>query len=200
MTLDGCIGGPGRTPLKISNPEDEQRVHALRAASDAVLVGVGTVLADDPKLTVKWELLGRSGQNPLRVVLDAQLRTPAGARVLDRNAPTILFAASSTSSQSTSTSVEVVGVQRGELDLHAVLDSLERRGVLRLMVEGGSRVLTSFFRGNLVDAATIFVSPQVLGSPEAPRLTHEPWDLRQYLRLEAVEPLGDGVLLTWERA
>lgn len=199
-TLDGCIGLPGPRPLSISNEEDRRRVHGLRSQCDAILVGVGTVLADDPKLTVKWELVGPKGNEPLRVVLDSRLRTPEGAHVRDRSARTIFFTVEGSAPAPPGADVERVGqAPEGHLDLVQVLDRLSRRGVRRLLVEGGSQALTSFFRGNLVDVATIFISPQVLGHPEAPRLTAEAWDLRRHLRLQSAAPLGDGTLLTFSR-
>src|SRR5947208_15115613 len=88
MSVDGKIALSGGKPVRLSNEEDLRRVHALRAKADAVLVGIGTVLKDDPKLTVKAEYV--KGRNPLRIVLDSRGRTPAGANVLDSSAPTLI--------------------------------------------------------------------------------------------------------------
>src|SRR5881628_2031966 len=88
MSVDGKIALPSRKQTRISDEEDLRRVHRLRAACDAVLVGVGTILADDPKLTVKPEYA--SGRNPLRIVLDSEGRTPSDAHVLSREAPTLI--------------------------------------------------------------------------------------------------------------
>ncbi|HYS72013.1 MAG TPA: dihydrofolate reductase family protein [Thermoplasmata archaeon] len=88
MSVDGKIALPTRKQTRISDEEDLRRVHQLRATCDAVLVGVGTILADDPKLTVKPEYA--TGRNPLRVVLDSEGRTPEDAHVLNRDAPTLV--------------------------------------------------------------------------------------------------------------
>lgn len=199
-TLDGCIGTPGRKPLQISNAEDRARVHRLRSQSDAILVGVGTVLADDPKLTVKWDLVGTPGRNPLRVVLDAHLRTPAGALARNGTVPTLFFCAPDAPASPGIEAERVPSDPHGRLSLAHVLDALERRGVRTLLVEGGEGVLTSFLAQNLVDAATVFIAPRTLGRPEAPRLVAGPFDLGTHLRLQAAEKLGDGILATFARA
>lgn len=199
ISLDGFLGGPNRTPLRLSNAEDMRRVHALRAASDAILVGVGTVLADDPKLTVKWELLGRTGKSPLRVVLDSRLRTPPTALVCNEAAPTLFFASVARPGPA-GREVEQVPAAGDVLDPASVLDRLGRRGIRTLMVEGGSRVITSFLRARLVDRLTLFIAPQVVADESAARLVGRPMDLGETLRLVSAAPLGSGILAEWQRA
>jgi 2,5-diamino-6-(ribosylamino)-4(3H)-pyrimidinone 5'-phosphate reductase len=199
ITLDGCLGGGGRTQLRISNAEDLRRVHRLRARSDAILVGVGTVLADDPKLTVKWAMAGlRPGLPPLRVVLDPRLRTPPNALVLNGAAPTIVFVGAKARGRA-GVRLERIPLRRRHFDLARLLDRLSDYGVRRLMVEGGQRTLTRFFAEDRVDEATIFVSPRVLGDPTAPRLSQGSLDLRRHLRLRRAQRVGDGALLMWTR-
>lgn len=198
-TLDGYVGGPGRTPLRISNDLDLRRVHGLRAACQAILVGVGTVLADDPKLTVKWELVGRTEAQPLRVVLDPDLRTPAHARVRDATAPTVFFTRPEAPA-APGVDVERLPAPQGSLDLGAVLDRLGQRGVRRLLVEGGPRTLRGFIEGGHVDTFTLFVAPRILGDSSGARLFDAPLDLSKAFRLASVEMLGDGLLLEWRRA
>src|SRR6058998_1695837 len=88
MSIDGKIALSDGTGVRLSNEQDLRRVHRLRASVDAILVGVGTVLADDPKLTIKSEYA--KGRNPLRVVLDSNGKTPTGSHVLDGSAPTLI--------------------------------------------------------------------------------------------------------------
>ncbi len=91
VSMDGRLALAGGARARLSSEEDLRRVQQLRAAVDAIVVGVGTVLLDDPSLRVHWELLGRPpGRNPTRVVLDSRGRTPAGARILDETAPTVV--------------------------------------------------------------------------------------------------------------
>lgn len=197
-TLDGAIGLPGPRPLRISSAEDMVRVHRLRAACDAILVGIGTVLADDPKLDVKWELLGREpGKNPLRVVLDAEGRTPEDALVLDDRADTLLFHGPEgpTGHRRARVALEA----DGRLDLKAVLKSLEGQGIQSLLVEGGQHVLASFLGQRLVDEFSVYFAPRILGLRDAPRIAvaDEPLDLG--LRLVRSERMGEGAVLHFAR-
>src|SRR5688500_16259002 len=168
MSLDGCLGLPGPEPLTLSSPEDLRRVHDIRARNDAILVGVGTVLADDPKLTVKWELLGRApGKDPTRLILDSRLRTPASAEVAKAGTPTIVFHAKG--AHGGPSGVERVTVptdKKGLLSLPHVLAELDRRGLRRLMVEGGPHVLSNFIEQRLVDELTIYIAPSLVGFPD----------------------------------
>lgn len=202
MSLDACLGLSGPRPLKLSGPEDLRRVHELRAASDGVLVGAGTVLADDPKLTVKWELLGRrAGRNPTRIVLDAKLRTPPTAEILKGDAPTLLFHGRKGGAVPGQAQLATVAVDRhGFLDLKAVLGELERRGLQRLMVEGGATVISSFLRERLVDEATIYVAPTIVGDSAAPRLAYGDGLETLGLKAAAAQVLGAGILTRWVRA
>ncbi len=169
-TLDGQIAARGRGGEKVSGKAAHERVHALRAASDAVLVGVGTVLADDPRLTARPRE-GEVKRQPLRVVLDSALRTPPEARVADVSlAPTVIFAGPEHDPKNrerlSAQGVEIVEVGRGEqgVDLGAVLAELGRREVLSLLVEGGSAVATSFVREGLADKLVLYLAPKLLGS------------------------------------
>lgn len=193
------MGGPGRTQLRISNDEDLRRVHAMRASVDAILVGVGTVVADDPKLTVKWDLAGRApGPPPARVILDPSLRAPLSAQVFSSAAPTWIFTGPETEGVA-GLAVERVPLGPLGLDLKQVLARLEGRGVRRLMVEGGPRTLAHFFRGRLVDQATLFVAPKVLGSTDVPRFLEEPFDLNDSMTLVDAHQLGNGILVSFAR-
>ena len=196
MTPDGKIAGRERRQVRISSGEDIERVQRLRASSDAVLVGVGTILADDPHLTVKGPI---RGSNPLRVVLDSRGRTPATAKVLDGRAPTLIV----TSEESTATweGAEVARLGKGRVDLSLLLSDLHRRGVRELLVEGGGEVVWSFFREGFVDRYCVFVGSIVLGGRCAPTpVDGEGFDVAnaKRLRLREVTRLGDGALLDYE--
>lgn len=161
LSLDGRAAAEGGRSKWITGDAARRRARALRASCDAVLVGVGTVLADDPALTARG-----AGRDPLRVVLDTRLRTPRRAKVLDGSAPALVF----TARTGRLPGAEVVRVpRRGRgLDLRAVLRELSRRGVGRVLVEGGPTVHAAFLAEGLVDEAAVFLSPKLLSGARDP--------------------------------
>ncbi len=197
MSVDGKIAFADARPAKLSNAEDTARVQRLRAEVDAVLVGVGTVLKDDPKLTVRPE--HAKGRQPLRIVLDSDGKTPEHAHVLDGSAETLI--ATSQECTRTFAKAQVFRAGKDEVDLVAFLDHLSQRGVKSLLVEGGSTVIWSFLRQGLADELTVFVASLVLGGHAAPTLAGGPGVHSMpeafRLRLEKTDRLGDGLLLTY---
>jgi diaminohydroxyphosphoribosylaminopyrimidine deaminase/5-amino-6-(5-phosphoribosylamino)uracil reductase len=169
VSSDGKAGLPGRKPAGITGDLSRARVHQMRAESDAILVGIGTVLSDDPHLTCR--LPGMMEWSPLRVVLDAKLRMPLATSLVGtaRDTPTWVFAAPDASpvaeSILKSKGVEVFRAETkdGRLDLAAVLKVLGEHGITRLMVEGGPTVAAAFVQADLVDEAALFRSPDPLG-------------------------------------
>ena len=197
MSLDGKIALPTRKQTRISDEEDLRRVHQLRSTCDAVLVGIGTILADDPKLTVKPEYA--SGRNPLRVVLDSEGRTPHDAHVLNREAPTLIV--TSLECERMFGEAEVQRFGKDSVDLAALLDHLGERGVMRLLVEGGEEVLWSFLHGRFADEVKVFVGSMVIGGRTSPTAAGgagaQKLEEIVPLRLESAKPLGSGVLLEY---
>ncbi len=197
MSLDGKIAFSDGRPARLSNEADVARVHRLRAEADAVLVGVGTVLKDDPKLTVKPE--HAKGKNPVRIVLDSDGKTPDHAHVLDGTAETLI--ATTTDCTREFAHAQVFRAGKDEVDLVAFLDHLSQRGVKTLLVEGGSTVIWSFLRLRLADELKVFVASTVLGGHAAPTLTGGPGvrSLEESFRLDLVKAdrLGDGLLLEY---
>ena len=153
VDANGHLAGPGGATALLSTPADLARVHGLRASLDAILVGVGTVLQDDPSLRVKTELA--TGPDPVRVVLDRRLRTPADARVVDGTAPTRIYHSEGTGPVGAAVCVRVPEGPGG-VDLHAVLADLEAQGLDSVLVEGGAEVLRSFVKAGLWDTWTVF--------------------------------------------
>lgn len=201
VSADGRLAYSGGARARLSGPEDLERVQRLRAASDAILVGLGTVRLDDPSLRVHWELLHRApGRAPLRVVLDSHGRTPRSARVLDEGAPTLIATAVG-SRRRFPPHIAVVQAGRGRVDLAILLARLRRRGVRRLLVEGGGDVIASFLRGGWVDTMTVYVAPVLIGGPTAPPMVRGPGARgageTTTLRLARMRRLGAGLLLTW---
>jgi 2,5-diamino-6-(ribosylamino)-4(3H)-pyrimidinone 5'-phosphate reductase len=196
MTADGKIAGVSRHQLSISSVEDLDRVRQMRSATDAILVGVGTVLADDPHLTVKGN---PPEKNPIRVVLDSQGQTPDMARVLDRRARTIIATAEDCTREWEG--AEVIRVGKDKVDLDLLLARLHLMGVNTLMVEGGGETIFSFFRADLVDRYSVFVGSMIIGGRDAPTPADGEGfadDRPLRLRLIGAAVLGDGVLLTYE--
>src|SRR5437763_16601980 len=166
MSVDGKIAFSEGKPARLSNEEDLRTVHALRAGSDAILVGVGTVLMDDPKLTVRREYA--KGRSPLRIVLDSGGRTPRGAQVLDGKAPTLIV--TTEDCVRTFPAAEVFRCGKEEVDLELLLDHLASRGIRTLLVEGGSAVIWSFLHEGLPDELKVFVASQAPGGKATPTL------------------------------
>jgi GTP cyclohydrolase II len=167
QSIDGRIATATGDSRWISGEQERTLSHALRAACDAVMVGVGTVIRDEPQLTVRMV----SGASPKRVVLDSTLRLPAEARILDDAAPTTVVTTERSDPQlrerlrALGVCVEVVGsTGDGRVDLHAALARLRCDGVQSVLVEGGAALITSMFAAGVVDRLVIATAPIVLGS------------------------------------
>ncbi len=170
-TMDGRIAARGGASKWISSTPSRRLVQTLRARVDAVLVGIGTVLADDPRLTCR----ARGARQPLRVVLDGELRTPPSARVLRGGASTLLVCAPGART-ARRRALEAVGaeiLEVGRSDRGAwntLLSELGRRGVHELMIEGGALVAASALRARVVNGLTFFYNPRVLGGDAVPMI------------------------------
>jgi GTP cyclohydrolase II len=166
QTLDGRIATRQGDAKWISSESERRISHALRAACDAVLVGVGTATIDDPQLTVRMV----SGPSPLRVVLDSALRLPATARLLDEQAGTMIITTDRSSEErraafrARAVGVHVVGPGPRGVDLAGALEALASFGVRSLLVEGGARVITSFLAEKLVDRLVVGIAPTIMGA------------------------------------
>ncbi|MFI0796122.1 bifunctional diaminohydroxyphosphoribosylaminopyrimidine deaminase/5-amino-6-(5-phosphoribosylamino)uracil reductase RibD [Micromonospora rubida] len=153
-TLDGRSAAADGTSMWITSEDARADVHALRGTVDAVIAGVGTVLADDPRLTVRNLRDGTLAiRQPLRVVVDSLGRTPAGARVRDGAAETWI-----------ATAAQVGADPEGRVDLPALLAELHRRGVRAALLEGGPSLAGAFLAAGLVDRIVGYVAPRLLGA------------------------------------
>ena len=204
MTLDGKIATASGESQWISSPESRRYVHELRDRYDGILVGIGTVLHDDPSLTTR--LPDREGKNPIRIVVDSMARTPLDAKLLiDGRAPTIIAVTAQAPTErvhaleSAGATIITAGDGR-HVDLRKLLQELGQKDICSILVEGGGSVAFSLLQGGLIDKVLAFVAPKLLGGREA--LTPVEGEGFTHLR-EAVtlrdfhaEPVGPDILLT----
>ena len=196
MSADGKLAGDDRTQVRISSDEDKTRVKTMRKKYDAILVGVGTVIADNPHLTFKD---GDYDTNPIRIVLDPHGRTPEDALVLDERAPTVMVTLENCDVEWDCE--EIIRAGKDEIDLDAVLEELADFGIENVLVEGGGRTIASFFRAGLVDRYSVFVGGLVIGGSNAPTPCDGDGWVRESgikMNLEDCEVLGNGALLTFK--
>ncbi|MCS7131337.1 MAG: 2,5-diamino-6-(ribosylamino)-4(3H)-pyrimidinone 5'-phosphate reductase [Hadesarchaea archaeon] len=200
MTLDGkiaTVAGDSR----ISCEEDLNRTHELRANVDAVMVGVGTVLADDPSLTVRRV----RGRNPIRVIVDSLAKTPSDAKVLDPSAQTIVAVSKRASRENIERlrrkgALVIVGGEK-EVNMPKLLEELHAMGVRKLLLEGGSTLNWSMLREGLVDEVRVAIAPRIVGGETARTLVGGPGfkSVSEGIELEliSVDRLGTDILLTY---
>lgn len=208
VSSDGMIGAAGGKPVAITGEAARTRVHLLRAQCDAVLVGIGTALADDPLLTCR--LPGMAERSPARVVLDAALRLPGNSKLVHsaREVPlwvmTSDIAEASAAAKLGAAGARILRVKTGEsgLDLHDMLRVLAAEGVTRLMVEGGARVAASFVEAGLADEVWLLRGPNPVGADGVAALGALPLSAitqSPALRIRASEALENDTLTIYER-
>jgi diaminohydroxyphosphoribosylaminopyrimidine deaminase/5-amino-6-(5-phosphoribosylamino)uracil reductase len=207
VSADGKAGFAGRKPAQITGESMRERVFQMRAQNDAILVGVGTVLADNPQLTSR--LPGMLERSPIRVVLDARLATPLSFGVIStvRERPTWVFCSAKASPvaaeilQDKGVRVFRVADENGKLDLAEVLNTLSAEGITRLMVEGGPRVAASFAAADLIDEAVLLHGPMQIGQEGIDPLDGMSLnEMTGALTLVEEEQLGPDKLVRYERA
>lgn len=200
VSADGKAGLSGRRPAVISGEAVRAHVHLMRAMNDAILVGIGTVLADDPLLTCR--LPGMAARSPVRVVLDRSLRLPPASRLARsaREVPLWIIAAETApmareqALRSLGIDVLRVGECVGRLDLAGALGALAERGITRLMVEGGPTVAAGLLAADLVDAAVLIRSPAEIGADGVDALEGLPLTaLTESLRLRLIDTQRAGM-------
>jgi diaminohydroxyphosphoribosylaminopyrimidine deaminase/5-amino-6-(5-phosphoribosylamino)uracil reductase len=210
VSSDDRIAAAGGKPVAITGEAARTRVHLLRAQSDAILVGIGTVLADDPLLTCR--LPGMEARSPVRVVLDRSLRIPGNSRLVHSARETPLWVITSELAEAPAAmKLGAAGAQviraaptvAAGLDLPAVLHALAGRGITRLMVEGGSRVASSFVAAGLVDEIWLLRGNEAIGAEGVAALDALPLGAitqSPAFKVRASETLDKDTLTIYERA
>jgi len=177
ISLDGRMTSDAGESRGLGGDEEQRLCHRLRAEHDAILVGIGTVLQDDPELTVRlWK-----GRNPLRVVLDSSLRIPAGSRLVRSAHEAPLLIATVSEDRRAIQALEALGVRvwtfaadgAGHVPLQALFRKLAGEGRLSLLVEGGPTVHTAVLREGLADRVAVGIAPRILGGARAPAWTRD---------------------------
>ncbi len=213
MTLDGKIAT--RTgSSEISGPEDLERVHEIRKEVDAIMVGIGTVLADDPRLTVH-KINARKEDNPIRVVVDNKARTPIDFRILNDDAETVIAVSSICDENNPDCDMEAVSrakeiskkadvfySSKESVDLVEFMEYLSSKGIETLMLEGGSTLNFSMIRENLIDEVKICIAPMIVGGKDSKTFFDgEGFDYMKEavpLKLEKYYPLGKDFVMEYK--
>ncbi len=178
QSLDGAIAARPGHPLALSCRESQTMTHVLRAAHDAILVGIGTVLADDPSLTVRLV----AGKNPQPVVLDGRLRFPLFSKLLRQKAIFPWIMTSIEAEPERQAALESLGAKvyrlpsgdNGGIEIKTILQKLGEMGINSVMVEGGAQVITSFLGFQAVDQVIVTIAPVLVGGVRVLDFLHQP--------------------------
>ena len=210
VSPDDRIAAAGHRPVAVTGEAAKARVHLLRAQCDAILVGIGTVLSDDPLLTCR--LPGMEARSPVRVVLDRALRIPGTSRLVHSARETPLWVVTSETAEAPAamklgaSGAQVIRVPTGlakpGLDLAAVLHALSEKGVTRLLVEGGAKVASSFVTAGLVDEVWLLRGAHPVGADGVPALDAMPLSAIEQspaFKRRASEMLQKDTLTIYER-
>jgi diaminohydroxyphosphoribosylaminopyrimidine deaminase/5-amino-6-(5-phosphoribosylamino)uracil reductase len=206
ISADGKAGAAGRKPVAITGEAVRDRVHLLRARSDAIMVGIGTVLVDDPMLTCR--LPGMAKDSPVRIVADSMLRLPVNSLLVRSAYETPVWALTGLAAPQESEfillplGVEVLRSPKsaGRLDLKDGLEFLAAKGITRLMVEGGPTLAAAFIAADLVDEAVLFHAPKIVGPDGIEALATDAVEaLTRTLKQVSSAPVGADRQVNYER-
>lgn len=204
MTLDGKIAAYNGHSKWVTGEESRKKVHYLRDEVDGILVGIGTVLADDPMLTTR---IPEGGRNPVRMIIDSQLRTPLQAKITNcSEAQTWIFAGEDADQEKVEMlkqkGVRVFLVPKAEkgLDLHCIMKELFSNGITDVLVEGGSELNASFLRAGLINKFQVYIAPKILGGRHSlTPYTGDDVDSMEAaisVDFESIERVGEDLFLT----
>ena len=212
MSADGKISTRERRQVKISGAQDFTRVDRLKAGCDAIMVGIGTVLADDPSLTVKSEECRQYRKkqgwddHPLRIVVDSSGKTPPDASILHKGEGTRVVAVSERADATKISQLEkkatIIVAGKDEVDLAVLMDELGSMGVHRLMVEGGGTLIAGLMKAGLVNEIYTYIGNIIIGGKDAPTIADGEGFIKEsaFIRLTLLEAdrIDNGILLHWK--
>ncbi|ABD42272.1 2,5-diamino-6-(5-phosphoribosylamino)pyrimidin-4(3H)-one reductase [Methanospirillum hungatei JF-1] len=212
VSADGKLSTRERRQVKISGKEDFDRVDEIKAGCDAIMVGIGTVLADDPSLTIKSadriaeRVRNGKPEHPVRIVVDSQARTPPDAKILHKGPGLRIIAVSLAAPEENISALknhaEIIQAGEVTVDLPVLLTKLAEKGIKRLMVEGGGTLIWGMLSAGLVDELTMFVGNIIIGGKDAPTLADGTGyvlesDFPVLERMDVI-PMEEGVLIHWK--
>lgn len=199
MSADEKIASPSGKQIRISCDEDIKRMYKLRNECDAVLVGINTVLSDDPKLTVKEKYV-KNPKQPIRIVLDTNCKTPVDSLVVNNVARTFIVSGKQCDKKFAD-NVEVIVCDTnndGLIDLKKLMKILYDRGIKKLMVEGGGTVIWNFLKSGFVDDFYVYVGPMIIGGKNAPTIPGGKLGENSNIKLVEIKTIGPGKLLHYK--
>lgn len=202
MTVDGKIA-TSDSSMKISGKKDLIRVHELRKKYDAIMVGINTVIIDDPQLTIH-KIDAEKEENPVRIVVDSKARTPLDALVLNDDAKTILLVSNNASKDNVeklSEKCDIIICGKDKVNLNEALNKLYDVGITSILLEGGSTLNFSMFKEELVDEVSICIGSKILGGSKSKTFVDgEGFDKEECVNLELkdMERIDDDVVLSYK--
>ncbi|HID28236.1 MAG TPA: 2,5-diamino-6-(ribosylamino)-4(3H)-pyrimidinone 5'-phosphate reductase [Methanosarcinales archaeon] len=206
MSADGKISTFKRKQVRISGNKDFERVDELRASADAIMVGIGTVLADNPSLTIKSETRrARINKDPIRIIVDSKARTPLYADIFRKGQGKCIIATSQSARlervKKLQKLAEIIITGKDQVNLPELLSILKNKGINRLMVEGGGTLNWSMISQGLVDRIYVFIGNIIIGGKTSPTLVDGfGFTENEICKLELIdlERMDNGVLLEWK--
>jgi 2,5-diamino-6-(ribosylamino)-4(3H)-pyrimidinone 5'-phosphate reductase len=204
ISADGKLSLPNKKQIKLSGKEDLKRMYELRNNCDGILVGIETVISDNPKLTVKNKYV-KNPKNPIRIVLDSKCRTPLGSFVLDNSSITYIITSEKCFKNFGSYN-EIIKCKKnkeGYINLKELLIKLKNRGINKLMVEGGSTVLWNFIKEGYFDDLFVYTAPFLIGGKNSPTMADglgiDNEKSKILLKIVNIKQLDEGFLVHYKK-
>ncbi|HIH77383.1 MAG TPA: 2,5-diamino-6-(ribosylamino)-4(3H)-pyrimidinone 5'-phosphate reductase [Halobacteria archaeon] len=210
MSADGKISNKLKKQIKLSGKEDFERVDRLKNSVDAIMVGIGTIISDNPSLTIKSDELKRERrdeglmENPIRIVIDGRCRIPLNSDVLKKGEGERIIATSMSADDEKikilSRYADVIKAGIDKVDLVELMKILYNRGIRRIMVEGGGELAWGLINANLVDELYYFISPTIIGGRDSPTPVDGDGFVSEFPKLRLIEfdEIDGGLLIHWK--